>query len=227
MKKIIALLASLFACAAVQATTATGQCAVNFAPLSDVNPWTNASYSVSSGGTTRVASGVLRPNTTTFFYYSGASPGYSGSAITVSAEVNASAVDDEPVIGALDENGDGFMMMIRPTQVIVLVLDNYVVIDSNGSATITLAADDLFTFTLTKGTPNSYSATRNGVAISLSATTYPLTLSTMRATWEMKAENVGTAAVKSLAVVAGLTGSCSAGGSIVPTIYRTLRQQKQ
>lgn len=226
MKYLLVALLALCSIAA-NATTATGECSVNYAPLGNVNPWTNASYTVSSGGTTRVASGVLRPNTTGFFYYSGTSPGYDGGSITVAAEVNASAVDDEPVIGSVDQNGDGIMMMIRPTQVVIVVLDNYVVVDSAATATIALTADDLFTFTMTKGTPNTFSATRNGVAITLSATTYSATLATMRATWELKAENVGTAAIKSIAVVDGLSGTCGGGGSSVPTIYQILRQQKR
>lgn len=190
-------------------TTATGDVAVNFAVLGDANPWTDADFTVRSGGTTRVASGVLRPNLTTFFAYTGGT--YDGGPITVSAEVNASASSDEPVLGALDENGDGIMLMVQPTQVVVIVIDNYVVIDSGGTAAITLTADDLFTFTLTKGSPNTYSATHNGSPLTLSASSYSLTLATLEATWELKSENVGTSAIKSLAVVDGL--STGGGGS--------------
>jgi hypothetical protein len=187
-------------------TTATGDYAFNFNGQANENPWVETGITVRSGGTTRIASNVLRPNTTTFFAYTGGT--YDGGAITVAAEVNASAVDDEPVLGVLDGNGDGIMLMVRPTQVVVIVLDNYVVIDSAATASVTLTADDLFTFTVTKGSPNSFSATQNGTPITLSASTYAVTLATLEATWELKSENVGTAAIKSLAVVDGL----SAGG---------------
>lgn len=210
-KQTFALLAALFVCASAGATTATGECSVNFAALGDSNPWSNASYTVRSGGTTRIASGVLRPNTTTFFAYTGSA--YDGGSISCGMEVNASAVDDETQCGALDQNGDGIMIMVRPTQAVIVVLDNYVVIDSAATVSFTLVADDLFTFTLTKGSPNTFSATRNGSALTLSATTYSLTLATLEATWQLKSENVGTAAVKSLAVVDGLTASCGGGGN--------------
>lgn len=225
--RFLAGLLALLACASVQATTATGQCSVNYAVLGDANPWTNADYTVSSGGTTRIVSGLLRPNATGFFYYSGAAPSYNGGAITVSAEVNAAATDDEVYLGSLDENGDGIMLEVGPTAVFVLILDNYVVIDSAGTAATTLTADDLYSFTMTKGSPNTYSATKNGVPLSLSQTSYSIALGTMRATWSLIFGNVGASAVKSLAVVAGLTGNCGGGGSLVPVIYQTLRQQKK
>lgn len=183
-------------------TTATGEYAFNFNGQANENPWVEAGITVRSGGTTRIDTNVLRPNTTTIFAYTGGT--YDGGPVETALEVNASAVDDECLLGALDENGDGFLLEVRPTTVFVLVLDNYVVVDSNGTASITLAADDLFTFRVVKGSPNSYSATRNGSAITLSATTYALALGTLEAVWSVKAENVGTAAAKSLAVVDGL-----------------------
>lgn len=220
-KVIMALFLAATLCCGTSAlaTTATGEIAVNFAVLGDSNPWTNANFTIRSGGTTRIASGVLRPNTTTFFAYTGSS--YDGGAITVSAEINASAVDDEPVLGALDGNGDGIMLMVRPTQVVVIVVDNYVVVDSAATASITLTADDLFTFTLTKGAPNSFSATQNGSPITLSASTYSLTLATLEATWEVKSENVGTAAIKSLAVVDGLSAGAPTS---MPVFFRHYQQ---
>jgi hypothetical protein len=225
MKRLLSL-ALLLAAGAANGTTATGQCAVNFAVLPDENPWVDADFTVRNGGTTRIASGLVLANTTGIFAWTG-TPTYDGGAITCSMEINVTAADDESLCGALDENGDGFLLEVSPTAVFVLVLDNYAVIDSNGTAAITFATDDLFTFTVTKGSPNSYSATRNGVAISLSATTYSLALGTLEAAWSITFGNTGVGAIKSLAIVDGLTGNCGGGGSSVPVIYQILRQQKK
>lgn len=190
-------------------TTATGEYAVNINGVSDINPYVNGNLTNISGGTWRVASNVLRPNTTCFYAYTGSS--YDGGPVAASAEINATASsDDEVCFGSLDENGDGIMLMVRTTQVVVIVLDNYVVIDSAATASITFTADDLFAFSLTKGSPNSFSATQNGSPITLSASTYSQTLSNLRAVWQLKAENVGTSAMKSFAVVDGLS---AVGGS--------------
>lgn len=186
-------------------TTATGEFAVNFNGAGNQNPWSNANFTVRNGGTTRIDTNVLRPNTTGFFAYTGSA--YDGGSVSVSAEVNAVADDDEVCIGSLDQNGDGFVLRIRSLTVVVLVLDNYAVVDSFGSGAAILSADDLYAFTVTKGSPNTVAATKNGVTITLSATTYSLTLATMEAIFQLKAENVGTAAVKSLAVVDGLSAA--------------------
>jgi hypothetical protein len=187
--------------------TATGEYARNFAtPEADENPFVDANFTVRSGGTARIASGLLRPNTTTFLAYSGALS-YDGGAVEVSAEVNATADDDEVLIGALDENGDGYLLRIRATAVIVLVYTAYAVVDSFGSAAVAFSADDLYSFRVTKGAPNTVAATRNGSAITLSASTHTHptgALGTLQAIWNLKAEDVGSAAIKSLAVVDGL-----------------------
>jgi hypothetical protein len=181
---------------------ATGQYAVDFSVLADQNPWSDANFTVRSGGTTRIASGLQRPNTSTIYAYTGGT--YDGTAIEVAAEINATAVDDEVMMGALDQNGDGFLIRVQPTAVIVLVYDNYVVVDSFGSATPTWVSNDIYTFKVTKGSPNSVVAKRNGSTITLSASTYSLSLATLEAIWNLQAENVGASAVKSIAVVSGL-----------------------
>ncbi len=185
-------------------TTATGEFAFDFSGQGDENPFVDANFT-DLVATSRIASGVLRPNLTTILAYSGSA--YDAGPITVSAEVNLTASDDEVLLGVLDENGDGIMLRVGTTGVIVLIYDNYAVIDSNGSATTTFTPDDLYGFTVTKGSPNSYAATKNGSPLTLSATTYSLTLSNLRAAWSLKSENVGLSAIKSLAVVDGLSSS--------------------
>jgi hypothetical protein len=148
-------------------TTATGQYAINFgAPLADQNPWVDAAWTKRSGGTDRIASGLLRPNVTAFYSYTGAT--YSGSSITIGIEVNAAATDDEVVGYITDSSGNGFGIQIASTIVVVTVLTAWVVTDSVGTAAITLGTNDLFTFQVTKGTPNTVAVTRNGSTLTLS-----------------------------------------------------------
>lgn len=193
-------------------TTATGEVAFNFATQSNENPFVDPLFTARVG-TTQIASGLLKVNSAaSLIAYTGST--YDGGSITTAIEVNATAVDDECLLGALDQNGDGYLLRVGPTSVIVLVYDNYAVIDSAGSATITFTANDLFTFTLTKGSPNSYSATRNGSAITLSQTTdATLTLATLESIYGGKNENVGAAAIKSFAVVDGTASSSPLAGA--------------
>jgi hypothetical protein len=189
-------------------TTATGQYAINFGtPLADQNPWVDAAWTKRSGGTDKIASGLLRPNTTAFYSYTGAA--YSGSSITIGVEVNAAATDDEVVGYITDSSGNGFGIQIAPTIVVVTVLTAWVVTDSVGTASITLGTNDLFTFQVTKGTPNTVAVTRNGSTLTLSTSTYSLSLpNPLEGGLCPKAENVGLSAIKSFAIVSGLsTGS--------------------
>lgn len=206
-KKLVSLIALLSLASTGQATTATGEFAFNFATQGNENPFVDASFTARLG-TTQIASGLLKANSAaSLIAYTGGT--YDGGAVSVSLEVNATAADDECLLGALDQNGDGYLLRVGLTSVVVLVYDNYAVVDSAGSGTIVFVTDDLFTFTLTKGSPNSYSATQNGTPITLSQTTDTLTLATMEAVWGAKFDNAGLAAIKSLAVVDGLSVSSS------------------
>lgn len=189
--------------------TATGEFAFNFATAGDENPFVDPSFTDLLAGDAQIASGLLRQVGFQDYLMAYTGGTYDGGPVGASVEVNASGSGDEVLVGALDENGDGFLLRIRNGQAIVLVYTAYAIVDSNGSNAITLATDDLIEFTVTKGSPNSYAATQNGSPLTLSATTYTKSLSNLRAVWGHIAGNVGASAIKSLAVTDGLAVSGS------------------
>jgi hypothetical protein len=74
-----------------------------------------------------------------------------------------------------------------------------------------LVTNDLFRITVTKGSPNTVAVTQNGTPVTLSASTYSLTLATLEASYGIYNNNVGTGAIKSLSVSDGLV----TGGAMV------------
>jgi hypothetical protein len=186
-------------------TTATGEFAFNFATHGNENPFVDANFTDLLAGDAQVNGGVLIQTGFAHYLMAYTAGTYDGGPVTVSAEVNATASDDEVLLGVLDENGDGFVLEVSPTGVFVLVYTAYAVTDSAGTAAITFTADDLFTFAVTKGSPNTYAATQNGTPITLSQSSEAKTLSNLRGAWGFNVGNVGAGSIKSLAVVDGLT----------------------
>jgi len=214
-----ALVLSLIVCASASATTATGEFAFNFATQGNENPFVDASFTDRLASDAQISGGLLTQ--VGFAHYLVAYTGgtYDGGSITASVEVDATAVDDEVLVGALDENGDGFMLEISPTAVFVLVYTAYAVVDSVGTASITFTADDLFEFTLTKGSPNTYSATQNGTPITLSQSSEAKTLGTMEAVWGFNVGNAGLGTIQSLAVVDGLSVGGGGGSAAARAVH--------
>lgn len=183
-------------------TTATGQYAINYAVLGDANPYSNSDFT-NVTGTVRISSGLLRANADWIGKYTGGT--YDGTAVGVGFEVNASPLNDEVYGGVLDQNNDGFLLRIRPTGCFVFVYTAAALVDSFGSGSFTLATDDLFTFTCTKGSPNTVAVTRNGSSVTLSQSTYTKTLGNLAGAMQIVNGNVGAGAIKSFAITTGLS----------------------
>ncbi len=97
--------------AAAQATTVTGEVAVNYAGLGDVSPYTNASFTYVQGGG-RIVSGVFRA-------ISGAAPNvahrYNGAMGTgvIKAKFEYSSATGSDICGVaiIDSSGDGYVLV--------------------------------------------------------------------------------------------------------------------
>jgi hypothetical protein len=186
-------------------TTATGEYAFNFAAQANQSPFTNANFTDLLAGHAQISSGLLRQLSFADYLVGYTGGTYDGGPITVSAEIDATGDGDEVLLGALDQSGDGLLLRVGPSSVAVLVYTGFAVVDSAGTGSATLSASDLYAFTVTKGSPNTYSATRNGAPITLSQSSEAKSLGTLRAVWGHIAGNVGASAIKSIAVVDGLS----------------------
>lgn len=195
-------------------TTATGQFAIDYSGVGDVNPYTNAN--LTQGATnSQVTSGLLVhvSFTNSIYMYNGTMSG--AGVATSKVEAHASGGDDGVRLYVLDENNDGFVADIDGTAVIIPYFDNGAQTDVAATATLgSFTADDLFVFTVTKGTPNSFTLTQNGSGVTLSASTYSATLGTIKPGFGLQVNNSGACSIKSIAF-----DGLAAGGSGNPWYY--------
>lgn len=191
-------------------TTATGEWQHDFTSDANEAPFVDSSFT-NVLNTMRIDSGVLMPSAGVEGRVKLTGVTYTGSSITVLAEVNDAGNNggDWLQFGALDENNDGIFLEMQGqgNTMYLSFYDNNAYSAVIGTATLTsFAANDLFSVAITKGTPNSVVVQQNGTPITFSTSTYTATLGTLGAVWGGIDGNIGASKIKSIAVVGIDTG---------------------
>lgn len=175
MKRIILGFIAALACASVQGATATGDVAIDFSPLGNSDPYTNANLTlIDTGYNVQIATNVLRPSNggsgqfdARRIYWNGAMS--AATTIRSKVEIGNAGSGDEIIAYLIQNGGSGYALRINQTSVGI-----HTVTGVAGSPTFsglisgtlgTAASGDVVTLELALST-NTLTVYLNGVAVS-------------------------------------------------------------
>ena len=191
-------------------TTATGSFALNFAALSDTNPYTNASLTEIGTGRGKILSGVYR-------WASGAASRtaqiYNGSVsgnLAAKIEFNTAAGSGDAIAAIIcDTSGNGYAAVCNSATSLSLIrISALNQADVLGSGNPAAASGDVVELRLNP-TTHLLEVYKNGSTLSISATDSTVTAN-LKPGFMAVADNTGNATIKSFA----LDGSAAAGPTI-------------
>lgn len=194
-------------------TTATGSFAINFAALSDVNPYTNPNLSNVLTPVGKILSGVYRwasgSDSRCAMRYNGSVSGNLAAKIEFGA---AGGSGDEIAALIVDSTGAGYAAVCRSTSQISLIrISALAQADVLGSAAPTLATGDVVELRLNR-TTHVLSVHINGAAASITATDSTVTAS-LAPGFMAIADNTGNATIKSFALDGAVTAATLYGAT--------------
>ena len=202
-------------------TTATGDFSYDFTGSQD--PFSNSSFTADEAGTAqgaKIVSGELRASSSDsakrMYRYLDTTFATSGD-ITVKIEVASVSGNDKASAAILGADGIGYLLTITGFQAFVYYTTDFGATVTNvGQLSDGWTAGDIFSLTLTRGSPNTLTMKRNGSTLTptLGGTTHTATLaSTLYAAIGLTPENNNATGVGSFAMdnILGGTATSSRG----------------
>lgn len=192
-------------------TTVSAGYVFNFAVQANENPWVEAGYTEKSTAT-QIVSGTYRRTTgSPLTIYTGGT--ITGGTARGHIEVMAGgAASDKARIVIVDTSGNGYIFEIDATQGYVAVnqCDAWVTGGglATGNFTPAFVSGDRFDFQVVKGTPNVWTARKNGNPITLSASSQTRTLGDLQCGFGIRYLNNGNVQIGSF----GIDGLPAGGG---------------
>lgn len=194
-------------------TTATGSFALNFAALSDTNPYTNASLTEIGTGRGKILSGVYRwasgASSRTAQVYNGTVSGN----LAAKIEFGTAAGSGDAIAAIIcDTSGNGYAAVCNSATSLSLIrISALAQADVLGSGNPAAASGDVVELRLNP-TTHLLEVYKNGSTLSISATDSTVTAG-LKPGFLAIADNTGNATIKSFA----LDGSAAAGPTITST----------
>ena len=194
-------------------TTATGSFALNFAALSDTNPYTNASLTEIGTGRGKILSGVYRWASGAAFRTAQIYNGSVSGNLAAKIEFNTAAGSGDAIAAIIcDTSGNGYAAVCNSATSLSLIrISALTQADVLGSGNPAAASGDVVELRLNQ-TTHLLEVYKNGASLSISATDSTVTAG-LKPGFMAIADNTGNATIKSFA----LDGSAAADPTITST----------